>query len=91
MFCDALSEDLADGRSLDVSFATFVEVIVIQRPYEEKRVKLSLGLPGQTRLNFTSWVAKYSSGDQPGSRQPRRRRVRFKRVPFRGSLAWTLS
>ena len=52
---------------------------------------LSLGLPGQTRLNFTSWVAKYSSSDQPGPRQPRRRRVRFKRVPFRGSLAWTLS
>ncbi|CAE7549932.1 unnamed protein product [Symbiodinium sp. CCMP2456] len=40
VFCDALSEDLADGRSLDVSFATF------------------------TRLNFTSWVTKYSSGDQ---------------------------
>jgi len=42
VFCDALSEALADGRSLDVSFATFVE----------------------TRLNFTSWVAKYTSGDQ---------------------------
>ncbi|CAE6937751.1 unnamed protein product [Symbiodinium natans] len=41
-FCDALSEALADGRSLDVSFATFVE----------------------TRLNFTNWVAKYTSGDQ---------------------------